>query len=128
MKKLLLTALTCILVACCSLMVACGSSVEGTYKFDNLSYSQGGVTINAQAGEEFMGMTVSENFYVIELKKDGVCTISMTMGNDSESFDGTWEKDGDTIKLTADGTTVNATLDGDSLTFESNGMKITCKK
>lgn len=128
MKKLLLTALTCILVACCSLMVACGSSVEGTYKFDNLSYSQGGVTITAKAGEEFMGMTVSEDFYIVELKKDGVCTISMSMAGETESFEGTWKKDGDTIKLTADGETVNATLDGDYLTFESDGMKITCKK
>lgn len=127
MKKLLLTALTCMLIACCALMTAC-SSVEGTYKFDNLSYSQGGITITAQAGEDFMGMNISENFYVIELKKDGACTISSTMGDATESIEGTWEKDGDTIKLTANSTTINATLDGDTLTFEMQGMKITCKK
>ena len=122
MKKLLLCALTCILVACCSLMVAC-SSAEGTYKFDSVTVE--GVTY--KAGDNFGGDELSEDFYVIELKKGGDFTMTMSMAGLEQ--EGTQEKDGDTITLTVEGESIEATLDGDKLIFEpADGMEVVCKK
>lgn len=123
MRKLLIATLTLILVACCSVLTAC-SLVEGTYKFESLSFEEGGVSINVEAGEEFLGETISEDFMVIEIGKDGKCTVTM----DGDSIEATWEKDGDVIKITIDGDTAEFKIDGNKLIFEMSGVKYTLKK
>ncbi len=122
MRKFLLATITCILVACCSLMVACGAT--GTYKFDSMSGSMGGVSVEVKAGDVFMGETFSADYMVLELEKDGKGKMT-SMGM---SQDVTWEKDGKVIKVTAEGETIEFTKDGDTLVMEEDGIKVVLKK
>ena len=122
MKKLLLCVLSCILVACCSLMVACSSA--GTYKFDSLTYSEGGVTAEVKAGEEFFGETLSADYMVLTLNSDGTGTTS----SDGYEQDITWTEEDNVIKVVSQGQTINFTKDGNKLSFTMSGMTLILKK
>ena len=129
MKKLLLCALTCILVACCSLMVACdSSSYAGTYKFESASIN--GVTV--EAGADIGGMQFDEDFCVLKLKKDGDFTLKTNAGGETLTQEGTWEKEDDKIILTLDGEDIEVEVDDDKLIleipFEGMNMKLTLVK
>ena len=123
MKKLLASIVAGILTLGCLFMVGC-SSPAGTYKFDSMSVTMGDTTIELKVGEDFNGMTLTADFYVIELKKDGTGTVAM-QGMSTEI---TWVKEGDIIKMTADGSTQDFTLDGDKISFDVSGTKVTLKK
>ena len=119
MKKLLLCAISCILAACCALFVACDNtnSIAGTYKFESMTMTMSGETVTIAAGEEYAGMTVTEDFYIIEIKDDNTFVMTMTMGTESESYTGTWSKNENTLSLTAEGETIEATIDGNKITM-----------
>ena len=73
-------------------LFGCGGKVEGTYKFKSLSYEQGGVSINVQVGEEFMGyITLTEDFMVVTLNEDGTASIAMNAGG---FYDPDWNSNG----------------------------------
>ena len=111
-------------------LFGCGGKVEGTYKFKSLSYEQGGVSINVQVGEEFMGyITLTEDFMVVTLNEDGTASIAMNAGGDAESATGTWtDKGNDEIELTFEGDAQVCACDGDTLVFEMDGVKLTLEK
>ena len=122
MKKILSTALAFSLIVCCMFMLAC--SPAGTYKFDSLSYSALGVTVEVKAGEKYMGITIDEDYMTLQLNKDGTGTIS-TQG---VSADLTWEKDGDVVKITSSGNLLEFKIDGNKLIIDQGGMQIVLKK
>ena len=123
MKKLLIATITLMLCACCAFMVAC-SSVEGTYKFDSITISMGDQSVEVKAGEEFQGISFTENYMVIDIKKDGSCTIT-SLGMATQ---GTWSKSGNVITITDEGESIEFTLDGDKLIAEVEGSTITLIK
>ena len=124
MKKILVTIMSALLLVCSVIMVGCGS-VVGTYKFKSLSGSEGGIEINVEAGEEFMGMTITEDFMVIELKEDGSCVMTM-YGETTEGA--TWVKDGDKVIITAEGEEQALTIDGNKLVMTQDGMTVVLSK
>lgn len=124
MKKILVTIMSALLLVCSVIMVGCGS-VAGTYKFESLSGSEGGIEINIEAGEEFMGMTITEDFMVIELKEDGSCVMTM-YGETAEGA--TWVKDGDKVIITVEGEEQALTIDGKKLVMTQDGMTVVLSK
>ena len=99
-KKLILTVVMAIL-ACCTLLFtsACAlfdTSVEGTYYFNKLSYTESGITMEIEAGEKFMDMMILEkDFVTITFNEDG--TGSMTAVGQTEQI--TWLKEGEIITM-----------------------------
>ena len=130
-KKISILVLICL---CSVLMLTGCSKVEGTYKFASMTADYGGVQINVQAGEEFMGfMTFTEDYMVLTLEKDGKATLSAMGGGLGEALDleGTWEKDGkDKIILTFENEPLTVTLEKNTIIIDSEdfGGKITLKK
>lgn len=124
MKKFgaILVAVLCI---CCMLTFTGCSKVEGTYKFESMSYVQGGISINVEVGEEYQGVSLNEDFYVLEIAKDGTFTMTvMSM----HTMEGTWEKVDGKYVLTADDEPITVEIKGKTLTMEEDGAKIVLKK
>lgn len=89
--------------------------------------SQGGISIEIKAGQEYMGIKVSEDAYSLVVKDDNTFELKANMGT-SVTEKGTWEeKDGKYI-FTADGESMEVKLDGNVLSFEMDGMKLELKK
>lgn len=124
MKKLSILILSALLCVFSIVMIGCGS-VAGTYKFESLSGSEGGIEINVEAGEEFMGMTITEDFMVLDLKEDGSCVVTM-YGETAEGA--TWVKDGDKVIITAEGEELALTIDGNKLVMTQDGATIVLSK
>ena len=114
----------------CMLGVACSQEIEGTYKFSKMTYVEGGMQIEIEAGEEFMGMmTLSESFMIATLNKDGTAILITNAGEETETESGTWKKleDGK-IELTFEDEPVICDCNGKTLTIEEEGAKIVLKK
>ena len=134
-KKFLLRFVLCmfacfsLLLSGCVLRVGGTTKIEGTYKFQKLSYQQGGMTIELEAGEEFMGMmTLSEDYVVLALNEDG-SAVMVINADTTQTFTGTWEKvESGEIALTFEGDTETATCNGKKIEFEMDGMKLVLKK
>ena len=134
-KKFLLRFVLCmfacfsLLLSGCVLQMGGASKIEGTYKFAKLSYQQGGMTIEVEAGEEFMGMmTLSEDYAILTLNEDGSAEMTMNAAV-SQTVTGTWEKVEDgKIALTFEGDTETVTCNGKKIEMESDGMKLVLKK
>ena len=127
-KKLFSSIMLCILFCICCLFSGC-SKVEGTYKFNKLSYIEGGVQVELEAGEEFMGMmTLSEDFMTLTLNADGTATMIMKADGE-ETATGTWKKvDNSNITLTFDGEPQTCAFDGKTITISMDGTTIVLKK
>ena len=124
MKKFLKNTFLCAIAICCFLMSAC-STIAGTYKFENLSYSQNGVEINISAGEQYMGVTLTEDFMSFTFDKDG--TGSATIQGATNTF--TWTESNDVITvLYSNGSEVKITKKGNKLVANSDGVVMTFKK
>lgn len=94
MKKFLTIVLAVALMLTCVSLVACK-------KDDNDEASIAGIYVLTSATENGEDMPIPEGFSSsIELKEDGSFTMSQSMGDHSESYSGTWAKDGDTVTLT----------------------------
>ena len=115
LKAALLAVLVAVLGLIC--LTACGAK-EGVYKFSYMKMTQGAMTIEIKAGESYMGMTLSEDFMVLELKEDGTATMSVDGMGTTETVNGTWtEKAEDKNK-------VDLTFEGETMTFECNGKTL----
>ncbi len=128
-KSILSVALMSVVLCFCLLFGGCSKDIEGTYKFKSMKYNQGGMTLELEVGEEFMGMlTLSEDFVTLTLNDDGTAIMSMaTEGIDNQ--EGSWEKgNSGEIELTFDGETQTCKCDGETLTIEADGAKIVLEK
>jgi len=133
MKKLataIIAALSAIIM--CAALAACSGSAafEGTYKFSSMTMKSAGMELSYKAGESYMGMTLTEDFYVFTAENDG--TWKMTASGVEQK--GTWKEENGKYILTADGETetIAATLNGDTLTInqseDGSEMTIVLKK
>lgn len=111
------TVLMCVLIAACS-----NTSFTGTWKFSSMSMSGNGVSVNLKVGEEYMGVTISEEYVTLEVKEDNTFTIT-TAG---QTQNGTWKEEDGKYILTVDGDDQTATINGKELTMEhtEEGMSV----
>ena len=128
MKKVIAGIVSALaVVVLCMCLTACSTGIVGTYKFSKMSMTQGGISVEIKAGEEYMGVTVSEDAYTLEVKEDNTLELKVNMGQEMTET-GTWEeKDGKYI-LTIDGESIEGTLNGNVLSFEMEGVKLELKK
>ncbi len=124
-KVWLAAVVALILGVCC--LAACGSGVEGTYKFYSMTVE--GQTL--KAGESYMGIiNLSEDFFVLELKSDGTCTMKTAMTTDTA--EGTWKQDGEDknkiVVTPSEGESVTFEINGNELSFEMEGNQVVLKK
>ena len=128
-KKLFLKLFICVIAMFSLLLTACGGNVEGTYKFKKLSYQEGGITIELEAGEKFMGiMTLSEDFAVLTLNANGSAVMSINAEGE-ETSTGTWTKaEEGKIVLTFDGESQTVACDGKKIEIEEDGIKLVLEK
>ena len=118
--KTVLAALLMVVLGTC-MLVACGGSKVGTYKFSSVEID--GKTY--KVGDEVEGLELTEDFYKIELKEDGKCTVT-SMGM---PVDGTWKEDGKKVTITIMGNDVEAEVSGGKMTFDDAQFgKMTLKK
>ena len=122
MRKILLSVLTSIIVACSLFMTAC--SVVGTYKFEKMYGGNNGVSIEIVQGQEFYGQTITKDFVTLVLNEDGTGQLN-GMGITGQI---TWVEEFGVIKVTADGETVDFIKSGNTLTFTIEGITIVLKK
>ena len=133
-KKLLLTVVMAV-IACCGFLFASGcalfdTSVEGTYYFNKLSYTEAGMTMEIKKGEKFMGMMVLEKeFVTLTLNENGTGTF--TAYGETENI--TWVKEGEFISMTdSEGEVEVATWSARTIVMEQEEdgimMKIVLKK
>ena len=112
----------------CFLFSGCGSKIEGTYKFQSMTYQEGGVSVELKVGEEFMGMmTLSEDFMVVTLSEDGVATAELSAGESTST--GTWEKtENGKLEITFEGDAQICECDGKTLTINIEGSQVVLAK
>ncbi|MBE7078802.1 MAG: hypothetical protein E7380_02940 [Clostridiales bacterium] len=120
-KVFLTSMLISIFMLCMLLLTACGG-IPGTYYLESMEANG----MHIEAGEPYMGVTIDEEYIVVEIENDGSFSMSMS---GSMSFKGTWKDLGDgTIELTVDGDPLVCECDGDTLVMDMDGAKVTLKK
>lgn len=112
------TALMCVLISACST-----ASFTGTWKFYSTSMSGSGMSIELKVGEEYMGVTLSEDYMVMEVRDDN----TLTMTGAGETFEGTWKEEDGKYIITIDGEAQTATINGNELTIEVTEEGMTSK-
>lgn len=121
-----------LMLCACLLFGACGkdNKIEGTYKFSKMIYNEGGMQIEIDAGEEFMGMmTLTEDFMKLTLNEDGTAVMTAYDGESTETATGTWVKvDGETLSIIFDGEAEQCKWNENTITMEDVGSKIILKK
>ena len=122
MRKILLSVLTSIIVACSLFMTAC--SAVGTYKFEKMYGNNNGVSIEIVQGQEFYGQTITKDFMTLVLNEDGTGQLN-GMGITGQI---TWVEEFGVIKVTADDETVDFIKSGNTLSFTLEGITIVLKK
>lgn len=123
MKKIV-TILMATLLCVCSLMIVGCSNVAGTYKFKSLSSSDGGIEINVEVGEKYNGVTITEDFVVLELHDDGTCKLTAY----NQTLTGVWTIEGNKITVTTDGDDSIFVKKGRKLTMVEDGTTIVLSK
>lgn len=99
---------------------ACGNAT-GTYKFSSMEVDMGGMKVSVTAGEAFMGMTITEDAFVLELKDDNTWTMSVNFGGSADVTEGEWSAEGSTVTLTDDsGVSQSGKLDGKNFILSSD--------
>lgn len=130
-KLFITTLLSALLVCFCLIFAGCEKKIEGTYKFESITYTENNVTYEVKAGETFMGMiTLSEDVMTIVLNEDGSVSFKSQLGNVSETQVGTWSPTEieNSISISFDGEPLTCYCDGTSISFEEDGMKFVLKK
>lgn len=132
MKKVISAIVTAFAVlTLCICLAACSESVEGTYKFSSMTVThEGSDPVEIKAGDDWMGMSVTSDFYVLTINSDNTWTMKVQLGG-AETESGTWEeKDGKFLLDPGYGekSILKATLSGGTFTIEENGNKIVLKK
>lgn len=128
MKKAIVGMLTAALtIALCVIMTACSTGIVGEWKFESMHMSEGGVSVDIKAGEQFMGVTINEDAFILTIKEDNTLEFKVNMGEEA-TVTGTWEEKDGKYYLTIEGETQEATINGGKLTFENEGATLTLKK
>ena len=88
-------------------------SAKGKYKFESVTIANK----TYKAGEEIPVIgTINKDDFVLELNKDGTC--SMKAYNSDSAKSGTWKEENDKIKFDISGLTIGeATRDGNKISF-----------
>lgn len=110
------------------LFAACSANYAGTYKFDSMKMDMGGAIIEVKAGEPFNGVTITEDYVVLEIKDDETWVMTTNMGSQGATEEGTWTTNSEGIVLKAsDGSEIVGKLSGKILTLSENeeGMSMT---
>lgn len=123
-KGFLAAVVFAVLLVC---MAACSTGITGTYKFSSMSMNQGGLSVEVKAGEEFMGVTITEEAYSLTVNEDNTWTMKVNVGEEFTQS-GTWEEKDGKYLFSAEGKNMEVTLSGNTLTFEQDGAKIVLKK
>lgn len=123
-KGFLAAVVFAVLLVC---MAACSTGITGTYKFSSMSMNQGGLSVEVKAGEEFMGVTITEEAYSLTVNEDNTWTMKVNVGEEFTQS-GTWEEKDGKYLFSTEGKSMEVTLNGNTLTFEQDGAKIVLKK
>lgn len=123
MKKFTaILAIVLVVTAFAFTLTAC-TSVEGTYYFDQMSYTEGGVSVEIKAGEKFMGMvTLDKSAFVLTLEKGGKATMKTALMGEALTQNGTWEKKNDKYVLKFDDEEQEFTVKGNDLTLTTSEL------
>lgn len=121
-KILLCTLAISILTFCMFVLTACGG-IPGTYYFKSMD----AYGMHIEAGESYMGISISEEYMVVEIEDNG--TFSISMMNGSMTMQGTWKDLGNgTIEMVVEGDAQICECDGDTLVMGIDGETITFEK
>ena len=118
-KKIALLLIAVVSALVMGIMVAACAPKEatGTYKFVSMTMTEGGQTQTYEVGMKGPdGSTITDEYYVMELKEDGTVTYKAF----GDTIDGTWTKDGNKVSVTMSGSTQEFTLDGNVLTLTTS--------
>ena len=91
-------------------------SWSGTYKFDSMIVNG----MQLEEGDEFLGMTITDDFVILELDGDG----DFVLRNGNTTASGVWEKgelrfnDGRRIKMSKSFGTITMAKDGTKFTLK----------
>ncbi len=116
MKKIataIVAALAAVVLAVA--FAACAGNYAGTYKFSSMNMDMGGVTVELKANEAFMGVTITEDAYVLEVKDDNTWTLSVNFMGETAVESGTWRDDGGLILVASDGSEQSVDVNGNNL-------------
>ncbi len=121
-KVFLTSMLISIFMLCLLVLTACGG-IPGTYYFESMD----AYGMHIEAGEPYMGVTIDEEYIVVDIERNG--TFSMSMMNGSMNFQGTWKDLGNgTIEMVVNGDAQICECNGDRLVMTMEGETITFKK
>lgn len=98
MKNLYRILATAMLVIMALTLTACGDDLEGSWKLTGGTALSDLIGTDASMSLEDMGMSITFNF-----NDGGEFVMSMSVFGMSESYNGTWKTDGDTLTMTVDG-------------------------
>ena len=112
------------LAVLCTLFAACGSNPVGTWKFKPMTGESGGVAVDYNAGDKMNGISLTENFCVMEIMEDKTL-IATFLG---ETTNGTWEEKDGKLFFTFNGVVNEAYISGNTIEFEADGYIITLKR
>lgn len=134
-KKIAVIALIAMIAVMAISLVAC-SNATGTYKFESMEMSMGGMSVKLEAGKEvdFMGqkVTVNADAMTLELKSDKTYEVKGGIMGQEMNETGKWEEKDGKIILEMDDEKVEATLKDGILTFkmdmEGQSVTISFKK
>ena len=129
MRKFLASVCTAVTIALLAVVfAACGTkSYVGTYKFASMSMTGTGMSMEYVAGQSVMGVTITEDAYVLEIKEDGTFTMDVNMMGETSSVSGTWKEESGAITMTSEGEGNKATLDGGKLIMQNTIDGMTTK-
>lgn len=112
-------------------LAACGSGSKyaGTYKLESIE--QAGISMNVdefiKQMSELAGQDVEFDM-TLTLKDDGSMKLSANAMGEKEDLDGSWEEDGNNLKITIDGESQEATYKDGKISMEAQGMKVVFAK
>lgn len=121
MKKVVAVIAVFVAIIAISIMsAACSNdSITGTYKFSKVSFTYNGQINLFEVGQEFNGMTLTEDSYVLTVKKDGTFTVTSLLPGEEEAQNGTWKSENGQYIFTVEGQVYEVTLSGAQLTLST---------
>ena len=128
MKKVLTVIISAIAAfVLCVCVVACSGGVEGTYKFSKMSVITGGVNVDISVGEKFMGVSLTEDAFVLTVNDDNTFELVINMG-ETNGVSGTWELKDGKYYLLAEGNSIEVVFQGNTAVFDMEGTKLELRK
>ena len=136
MKKVIVLVAAMLMAITCSLFVACGGGIEGTYKVKSVKINGTVYEIGDEVPE--LG-ELKEDTFKIEIKADKTFSFTEKVpgqaGDMEYTFNGTWEvKEGEADVYVAhidddgDSWDFEVTIKDGQMTFDMNGVEVTLKK